>query len=78
MATRRVIPIWISMDIIIDILIALSMAVVLGSLGLGLFAMAKGGDYNRDNANRFMRWRVWAQSASVGVLMLSLLYKTTH
>jgi len=78
LAGRGSAPICIGMDIIIDILIGLSMAVVLGSLGLGLFAMARGGDYNRDNANRFMRWRVWAQSASVGVLMLSLLYKTTH
>ncbi len=66
------------MDIIIDILIGLSMATVLGCLGLGLYGMAKGGDYNRKSANKFMRWRVWAQTVSVGLLMLGLAYKTTH
>ncbi len=54
------------------------MAAVVGSLGFGLFAMARGGDYNRDNANKFMRWRVWAQAVAIGLLALSLLYKTTH
>jgi hypothetical protein len=63
------------MDLFIDILIGVSMAGVLVSLGLGLFAMARGGSFNRDNGNRFMRWRVWTQAAAVGVLALSLLYK---
>ncbi len=66
------------MDLIIDIMIGLSLAAVLASLGFGLFAMARGGAYNQDNANKFMRWRVWAQAISVGLLLLGLLYKTTH
>jgi hypothetical protein len=66
------------MDLLINLLIGLSMAAVLASLGLGLFAMAKGGDYNARNGNKFMRWRVWTQAAAVGVLTISLLYKASH
>lgn len=66
------------MDVIVDLLIGLSLFGVVVSLGLGLYTMARGGQYNHDNANRFMRWRVWTQAAAVGVLVLSLLYKAGH
>ncbi len=66
------------MNIVIDIVIGLSMAAVLGSFGLGLVGMARGGEDNQDRGNRYMRWRVWAQTVSVILLMLGLLYKTTH
>jgi hypothetical protein len=35
--------------------------VVAGILLLGIGSFARGGEFNRRNANRFMRWRLYAQ-----------------
>ena len=45
---------------------ALVVAVIL-VLGIGSFA--KGGDFNRRNANKFMRWRLMAQFVAVVLLV---------
>ncbi len=66
------------MDLIINILIVVSMAAVLVSLGLGLFSLAKGGEYSRQNSNKFMRWRVATQFLAVIFLTLGFVYKATH
>ncbi len=66
------------MDLIINILIVVAMAGVVVSLGLGLFSVAKGGEYSRMNSNKFMRWRVWTQAAAVLFLTLGFWYKATH
>jgi hypothetical protein len=66
------------METIINILIVVSMAAVLVSLGLGLFSLAKGGDYSRDNSNKFMRWRVASQALAIVFLTIGFLYKATH
>jgi hypothetical protein len=47
---------------VIALIGCLAVAVVL-LLGIGSFA--RGGDFNRRNANRFMRWRLYAQFAAV-------------
>ena len=66
------------MEIFIDILIALSLLAVLVSLGLGIFSVARGGDFNAKWGNRFMRWRVGGQAVAIGVLMLGFWWKATH
>lgn len=66
------------MDIIINIMIVVSMAAVVVSLGLGLFSLAKGGEFARANSNRFMRWRVASQFVAIGFLTIGLVYKATH
>jgi hypothetical protein len=66
------------MDLIINILIVVAMTGVVVSLGLGLFSVAKGGDYSRDNSNKFMRWRVMTQFAAVIMLSIGFWYKATH
>lgn len=66
------------MDTVINILIALAMLGVLVPLGMGLYAMARGGEYNRANGNRFMRWRVTIQAVAVGLLLIGFWYKASH
>jgi uncharacterized membrane protein HdeD (DUF308 family) len=39
--------------------------VVLGILVLGIGTFAKGGEFNRRNANKIMRWRLAAQFIAV-------------
>jgi hypothetical protein len=66
------------MDIVINVLIVVAMAGVLVSLGLGLYSVARGGDYARANSNKFMRWRVGTQFAAVILLTIGFAYKCAH
>ncbi len=66
------------MEIFIDILIALSLFVVLATLGVGIFGLARGGEFNAKWGNRLMRYRVTAQAVAIGVLLLGFWYKGTH
>jgi hypothetical protein len=66
------------MGLFIDILIALAMLAVLGSLFMGLVAMARGGDYAAANSNRFMQWRVKTQAVAIVLLIIGFWYKATH
>jgi uncharacterized membrane protein HdeD (DUF308 family) len=43
----------------------LACIVVLGILLLGIGGFAKGGEFNRKNANKIMRWRLAAQFFAV-------------
>lgn len=45
---------------------------VLGALGLGLFSMVKGGEFNKKHGNKIMQARVTLQG--VALLMLALAY----
>ena len=51
-------------------LMALSVLVVLGILMLGMGSFGKGGEYNRKNANKIMRWRIGAQLFAVVMILL--------
>jgi hypothetical protein len=66
------------MEIVINVLIVLAMAGVLVSLGLGLYSVARGGEYAQKNSNRFMRWRVGTQFVAVVLLTLGFVYKCAH
>lgn len=56
------------------ILIPLSLGVVLLVLGLGIYALFRGGDFGRTWSNRLMRMRVVAQFCAVLVLVASALW----
>ena len=43
--------------------------VVLVILMLGIGSFARGGEFNRRNANRFMRWRLAAQFVAVVLIV---------
>jgi Hypoxia induced protein conserved region len=54
-------------------LLIIVLILVLGILFLGLFSMARGGEFNRKYGNVFMRFRVAAQLVAV-VLVLILFF----
>jgi len=47
------------------IVAAIAALVVLAILMFGVASFARGGDFNRRNANRIMRWRLGAQFVAV-------------
>jgi hypothetical protein len=51
-------------------LIAVAVLIVLGILMLGIGSFGKGGDWNRKNANKIMRWRIGAQFVAVVLILL--------
>jgi len=51
--------------------------VVVFILALGIGGFAKGGDFNRKNANRLMRYRIYAQAIAVALLLLFLFIRST-
>jgi hypothetical protein len=55
------------------VLMALAMLAVLGTLGLGLFSMVKGGDFNKKYGNKLMRWRVGLQALALVLFALAML-----
>jgi hypothetical protein len=51
-------------------LMAVAVLVVLGILMLGIGSFGKGGEFNRKNANKIMRWRIGAQFVAVVFILL--------
>ncbi len=66
------------MDIIINIMIAVGMLGVLGSLGLGVYAMLRGGEYGLRNSNKFMQWRVKMQAGTIALIVVGFILKSHH
>lgn len=66
------------MDLLFNILIPLSLIAVVIPLVMGGVAMVRGGEYNRLNGNRFMRWRVQMQAVAILILFLGFWYKASH
>jgi hypothetical protein len=51
------------------IVAALAALAVLAILMVGIAGFARGGDFNRRNANRLMRWRIAAQAVAVVLIV---------
>ena len=51
-------------------LIPLALIATAGALGLGIYSLAKGGDFAKNNSNRLMRLRVIFQAIAVALLVL--------
>lgn len=49
----------------------LAMAAVAGVLGLGIFSMVKGGEFNKKYGNKLMRARVILQGVALAMLALA-------
>ncbi len=60
------------MNIIAFILMIVGMGTTLLILGLGLFAMTRGGEFNAKWSNKLMRYRIVAQAFSIAMFMLGL------
>ncbi|AXX99333.1 twin transmembrane helix small protein [Profundibacter amoris] len=52
--------------------LAAACLVVVVILMLGIGGFAKGGEFNRNHANRLMRFRIYAQAIAVVLLLLFL------
>ncbi|NWG45151.1 MAG: twin transmembrane helix small protein [Alphaproteobacteria bacterium] len=56
------------------VFVFLSIAAVIGVLGLGLYGLATGGEFNRKYANKLMQARVALQAVAIAVIMLTLYF----
>ena len=57
------------------ILTGLFMAATLVTLGIGVIGMGKGGEFNKQNANRLMRLRVLFQGLAIASFLLFLVMR---
>jgi len=57
----------------LGVLLGLAMIGVVASLFIGLFGMARGGDFNARHGNRMMRFRVIFQGFALALIALALL-----
>jgi hypothetical protein len=66
------------MDGMSDIFFTLTivaMLITLAVLASGLFSMARGGEFNRRNANKIMRLRILAQAVALALFATALLLR---
>lgn len=54
-------------------LVVVAMVATLAVLFLGLYSMARGGEFNRKYANVIMRWRVGLQATAILLFLLLVL-----
>jgi nitrogen fixation-related uncharacterized protein len=59
-----------------DILIPIALAAVAITLGFGIHALFRGGDYGRSHSNKLMRLRVLLQFIAVIVLVAAFWWRT--
>lgn len=63
---------------VFNILIPLALAAVLATLGFGIYALFRGGDFGRSYSNRLMRLRVVLQFVAILVLVAAFYWRTRH
>ncbi|TNC46008.1 twin transmembrane helix small protein [Rubellimicrobium rubrum] len=51
-------------------LVVAAVLIVLGILLFGVGSFGRGGDFNRRNANKIMRWRIYAQGVAIALILL--------
>ncbi len=60
------------------ILMIVAMLLVLASLAVGLFAMVKGGEFNKKHSNKLMRMRVTLQGLALALFVLAVLAQNSN
>ena len=58
---------------VLAVLVGVAMVATLGVLFLGLFSMARAGEFNRKHGNTFMRWRVALQGTAILLFVILVL-----
>ncbi len=61
------------MDKLVFFLIPLGLAATLIVLCVGIYSLAKGGTFARENSNRLMRLRVIAQGVTIVLMLIFLI-----
>ena len=59
------------------LIVAVSCIGVLVILMLGIGSFGRGGAFNHRNANRFMRYRIYAQAGAVALILVFVLIRRT-
>lgn len=59
-----------AMSSLLNILLGVALASVLGVLLAGIYSMGRGGEFNRKYGNVLMRWRIVLQLVAVGIMVL--------
>ena len=60
------------MDAFLYFLIPIGLIATALILGVGLYSLAKGGAFSKQNSNKLMRLRVMAQAVTIAIMMLFL------
>ncbi len=63
---------------IFALLIPASLLAVTLTLGVGLYALFRGGDFGRSYSNKLMRLRVVLQAAAVVILVTAVWWRNTY
>jgi hypothetical protein len=58
---------------VVAILLIVAMLATVGALFVGIFSMARGGEFNRKYGNTFMRWRVALQATAIILFIILVL-----
>ncbi|MCX8499719.1 MAG: twin transmembrane helix small protein [Caulobacteraceae bacterium] len=66
------------MQKLFDILVPLSLLAVLVTLGFGIYALFRGGDFGRSYSNKLMRLRVLLQFIAVLILCAGMWVKAHY
>lgn len=66
------------MQNLFDILVPLSLLAVLVTLGFGIYALFRGGDFGRSYSNKLMRLRVLLQFIAVLILCAGMWVKAHY
>jgi hypothetical protein len=59
-------------------LIPAALVAVTATLGFGLYALFKGGDFGRSYSNKLMRLRVLLQAITVAILVAAVWWRNRH
>ena len=65
-------------DFLYYLLIPISLLAVLAVLGTGIYAMFKGGDFNKKYSNKLMRLRITLQFVAIVIIMSALYLSLIH
>jgi len=60
------------MDKFVYFLIPIGLGATLLILGIGIYSLAKGGTFAKENSNKLMRLRVLAQGVTIALMLLFL------
>ena len=63
-------------DFLYYLLIPISLLAVLAVLGTGIYAMFKGGEFNKKYSNKLMRLRITLQFVAIVIIMSALYFAT--
>lgn len=66
------------MSQLFNILIPVALLAVLATLGVGIYALFRGGDFGRSYSNKLMRLRVLLQFIAVMVLAAAMWWRGRH